>query len=180
MTHRHVHYEGAFEDLLRRRRIPYVAVDEAKRALFGEANIKSLDFIVYVDGGANLLVDVKGRQFPYQGRSGTRYWENWSTRDDIESLAAWQGIFGEGFASVLVFAYHIRRNTDYGKFAALHTFRQAVYGFLGVDLHDYRRHMRTRSPRWETVSVPTRTFRRLARPLDSFLGTGPGNEGNTP
>ena len=177
VTHRHIHYEGAFEDLLRQRRTPYVAVDEAKRALFAEADIKSLDFIVYVDSGPNLLVDVKGRQFPYEGRSGTRYWENWSTRDDLDGLDAWQQIFGEGFASVLVFAYHIHRSADQAKFATRHTFRDSVYGLVGVRVGDYRQHMRTRSPSWQTVSLPTRVFRRVAQPLDLFLGAPLENAG---
>ena len=180
MTHRHVHYEAAFEDMLRQRRVPYVAVDEAKRALLGEANIKSLDFVVYVEGGTNLLVDVKGRQFPYQGRSGRRYWENWSTRDDIESLAAWERIFGEGFASVLVFAYHIRRNTDVAKFTTVHTYHDTVYGLVGVRAAEYATHMTTRSPSWQTVSVPTAVFRRLVKPLDVYLNAPGGNTENTP
>ena len=31
MTKRHIHYEAAFEDFIRSRRVPYVAVDEARR-----------------------------------------------------------------------------------------------------------------------------------------------------
>jgi len=178
--HRHVHYEAAFEDLLRQRRIPYVAVDEAKRALFAEAHIKSLDFIVYVEDGTNLLVDVKGRRFPDQGGSGTRYWENWSTRDDLESLATWEQIFGEGFAGLLAFAYHIRRHSDEAKFVTRHTYRNASYGLMGVWAAEYRQHAVTRSSSWQTVSVPTRVFRRLARPLDVFLQGAAGHRGNTP
>ena len=41
--------------------MPYVAVDEAKRALFSTAKLKSFDFVVYSKTGPNLLVDVKGR-----------------------------------------------------------------------------------------------------------------------
>jgi hypothetical protein len=41
------HYEAAFEEFLRSRGVPYVAVDEAKRSLMSDgASIKSLDFIV--------------------------------------------------------------------------------------------------------------------------------------
>ena len=64
MTRRSVHYEAAFEDYLRRQQIPYVAVDEAKRAIFGRVSLKSFDFVVYSSSGANLLVDIKGRKFP--------------------------------------------------------------------------------------------------------------------
>ena len=39
------------------------------------------------------LVDVKGRRFP-SGDEHHQYWKNWSTRDDLRSLAAWQTHFG--------------------------------------------------------------------------------------
>ena len=55
-------YEAAFEAMLRARGIPYVPIDEAKRALFSSAKLKSFDFVVYSKTGPNLLVDVKGRQ----------------------------------------------------------------------------------------------------------------------
>jgi len=35
MAKRSNHYEAAFEEYLRQRQIPYVAVDEKKRALLG-------------------------------------------------------------------------------------------------------------------------------------------------
>ncbi|MDX2118602.1 MAG: HYExAFE family protein [Planctomycetota bacterium] len=78
MAQRRHHYEQAFEELLRTRRIPYVAVDEARKALVpdsgplrwrhdsppGEdnpASLKSFDFVLYGDG-INLLAEVKGRR----------------------------------------------------------------------------------------------------------------------
>ncbi|MGH7178905.1 MAG: HYExAFE family protein, partial [Tepidisphaeraceae bacterium] len=48
---RKVHYEAAFEAFLRQRGIPYVAVDEAKKALFADAKLKSFDFVVYSKNG---------------------------------------------------------------------------------------------------------------------------------
>ena len=36
-----------------------------------------------------------------------QYWKNWSTRDDLRSLALWKETFGEGFVSLLVFAYQL-------------------------------------------------------------------------
>src|SRR3990172_13053416 len=88
------HYEAAFEEYVRQRRIPYIAVEEAKRALFAEVRLKSLDFIVYSPQGRNLLVDVKGRRFPSGGGRSRRLWENWATGEDIESLARWEEVFG--------------------------------------------------------------------------------------
>lgn len=91
MAQRRHHYERAFEGFLRARRIPYVAVDEARKALVpvdvqrvgaaggdgggGAAGpaLKSFDFVLYGAGaggtglgsgpdGCNLLVDIKGRK----------------------------------------------------------------------------------------------------------------------
>ena len=73
MADRNVHYEAAFEAFLRDKGIPYVAVDEAKKALFANAKLKSFDFVVYSKNGPNLLVDVKGRQLRDRtGRKGFR------------------------------------------------------------------------------------------------------------
>ena len=58
MADRTVHYEAAFEAFLRDKGIPCVAVDEAKKALFSNAKLKSFDFVVYSKSGPNLLVDV--------------------------------------------------------------------------------------------------------------------------
>ena len=72
MTRRHIHYEAAFEDYLRTRRITYVAIDEAKRAAFAGATLKSFDFLVHPRLGANFIVDVKGRKVPPAGSPSGR------------------------------------------------------------------------------------------------------------
>jgi hypothetical protein len=106
MANRDNHYEAAFEQYLRDRGVPYVAVDEARRSLLGGTSIKSLDFIVSPPGGLSWLVDVKGRRFP-SGDEQKQYWKNWSTRDDLTSLAHWERLFGSQFGELLVFAYNI-------------------------------------------------------------------------
>ena len=70
MADRENHYELAFEEFLRSRRVAYVAVDEAKRAVLADGSVKSLDFIVSSSNGRSWLVDVKGRLFP-SGRGRT-------------------------------------------------------------------------------------------------------------
>lgn len=94
MAQRRHHYEQAFETYLRSKRIPYISVDEARKALLPDGarlavrhagapaagderdraspdrTLKSFDFVVYTPGG-NLLVDVKGRRIgrtPVGGR----------------------------------------------------------------------------------------------------------------
>jgi hypothetical protein len=133
MARRHVHYERAFEAYLRARRIPYIAVDEARRTLLpdsrsirflndgddpavggGRGGLKSFDFVVYGEG-MNLLVDIKGRRVPMtrSGACSSRL-ESWVTEDDVESLARWEALFNGGapaghaaggYEGVFVFIY---------------------------------------------------------------------------
>ena len=90
MVQRSVHYEAAFEDFVRSRGWPYVAVNEHRKAIFNGRRIKSFDFLVYRPESDPWLVEVKGRKFPYDYSGGVRYWENWVTQEDLDDLARWQ------------------------------------------------------------------------------------------
>jgi hypothetical protein len=165
MADRSIHYEAAFEAFLRDRGVPYVAVDEAKKALFANARLKSFDFVVYSKNGPNLLVDVKGRSCRNKtSRSG---FETWTTEQDVNDLLQWEQVFGEGFKAVFTFVYWIDAplSAEPGMFAH----RDRWYLITGIDLAEYRTHMRRRSAKWETVSLPANDFRSLARPLESWL-----------
>jgi hypothetical protein len=165
MTHPYLHYEAAFQDYLRCRGIAYIAVDETKKAVFAGAKIKSFDFLIYPSVGPNLIVDVKGRQFPYQGSSSRRYWENWITQEDLDGLAQWQHVFGDGFVAHVVFAYWLTNPDLAAPISPHHAFRGQHYAFLAVPLGDYRAHARRRSAKWGTVAVSAGQFRQMARPV---------------
>jgi hypothetical protein len=169
--HRDNHYEAAFEAYLRARRLPYVAVDESRRSLAADGSLKSLDFIVSPPGRKSWLVDVKGRRFP-SGEEQKQYWKNWSTRDDLRGLAAWQTHFGDDFCPVLVFAYLLVGRRSPLPPDQLYQFRGQHYGFVAVRLADYIPHARPLSDRWDTVAMPTAEFRRLARPVEELFGEG--------
>ncbi len=179
MANRDNHYEAAFEEYLRARRFPYVAVDEARRSLLAEGqSIKSLDFIVSSGGATTWLVDVKGRRFP-SGDQTCQYWKNWSTQDDLRSLAQWEEVFGEGFEALFVFAYNVVGDRAPLESEQMFEYRGALYGFLGIRLSDYAGHARPISPSWDTVAMPTAEFRRLARPVGEYLLPGPEEAGRT-
>ena len=169
MALRSNHYDSAFEAFLRERRAAHIVVDEQRRSLLGDGSLKSMDFIVYSNRPQNLLVDVKGRQFPSGGMANRHKWENWATDDDLNSLQRWEGVFGTGFRSLLVFAYDIVDLRWLTELAEPFAFRARTYSFYGVWGEDYRNAMRTRSPSWETVSLPSAEFRRLKRPIAEFL-----------
>src|SRR3954467_12121763 len=105
MADRSIHYEAAFEAYLRDKRIPYVAVDEVKKALFANAKLKSFDFVVYPQNKPRLLVDVKGRSL--RNRAKRSGFETWRTGGGVRALLQWERVFGAGFTAVLVFAYWI-------------------------------------------------------------------------
>ena len=173
MAKRDNHYEAAFEAWLRWLRVPYVAVDEAHRAAAPRQSapnrtIKSLDFLVSPPSSASRwLVDVKGRQFPTAGR---QYWRNWSTADELESLASWETLFDRGSSGLLVFAYNVIGDQAPLPAEELFTHRNRLYGFVGIRLDHYASFAVPLSARWGTVTMPVARFRQLARPVREFFG----------
>lgn len=166
---RNNHYEVAFEAYLRSRQMPYVAVDEKQRALFGQASLKSMDFIVYSQNSDNLLIDVKGRQRTSLRETGCR--ENWATRDDIDCLKQWQSLFGDQFRSLFVFAYcgneeELETNISWGD---SFEFKNRQYNFYGIWVDDFQEKMKVRSQSWDTVSLASDDYQKLRAPFHSFL-----------
>lgn len=159
------HYDAAFEAFLRTGRTPYVAVNEARRALWGESSLKSLDFVVYSPTLGNLLIDVKGRLDAGPGCSARR-WENWATADDLICLEQWQQIFGTSFRALLVFAYQVPTPRLPTSLPEMLRFRDRSYAFYGVWADDYRRAMKCRSPKWDTVWLPSAPYRELRFSLE--------------
>lgn len=192
MAQRRHHYEHAFERFLRDRRVPYLSVDEARKSLLperawlrtgsgqgggagGEDTLKNFDFVIYGEGG-NLLVEVKGRRMPRlrrkDGHPGAPRMESWVTRDDIDALRRWGSLFGSGFAPVFVFMYWCDDVPPDGLFVETLAHRGRWYTLRCIDLDDYTRCMRTRSPKWRTVDLSREDFARLSRPLSVPACTG--------
>jgi len=173
VAHRNIHYEAAFEDYLRSMGLPYVAVDEAKKAIFAGVSLKSFDFLVYSTTSHNLLVDVKGRKFPDSGggrrRGNTRAWENWITREDVEGLSEWEKVFGPDFRAMLVFAYWLQGPPQRAPFEDVHLFRKRHYAFMAVSLSDYVAAAKPRSAKWQTIAVPSAVFAEQASDVAELL-----------
>jgi hypothetical protein len=165
------HYEAAFEAYLQWHRLCYVAVDETRRSMLGDIPVKSLDFIVYSQDGARLLVDVKGRRYPCgPTHRQRRVWECWSTLDDVSGLEQWSRVFGDGYQGIFVFSYHVLPTVTLpADVEDLWTWRGKRYLLRAVGVEDYRRNMRVRSPMWNTVFLASASFRELARPFHEFL-----------
>jgi hypothetical protein len=165
------HYEAAFDAYLRQRGCAVVPVVEARRSYLDAEAVKSPDFIVIGPHDAKLVVDVKGRKFGSSATGKPRHvWQNWCELEDVHSLERWADRLGDGFRGVLAFVYHLGDDVRMpASTPDLFAFRGALLLVRGVGVGDYRRHMRTRSPRWRTVHLPTDDFRRIVKPMSAFL-----------
>ena len=163
------HYERAFENWLIDNRIPYDAVDEHKRAAFGHDDVKSFDFLLYPGKGRTIIAEVKGRKFKGTSMAKLAGFECWVTAEDVEGLTRWQQVFGAGHQAIFVFAYKIE-NIDVD-FDGRDTFDfdENKYLFFCVKLDDYRKFMKRRSPKWQTVTLPADKFRDCAVHISEFL-----------
>lgn len=204
MAQRRHHYERAFEGYLRDQRVPYMAVNEARRALLPKqaklelegaegqkSAIKNFDFVVYGDpaddgvadgrggmGADNLLVEVKGRRLPRMrladGRPAKARLESWVTMDDVEALGTWERLFGEGYRAVFVFVYWCDDVPPDGLFAEVFSYQSRWYTVRAVTLEEYTGCMKVRSPKWRTVHLPTADFERIWRGVCPVVGAGGG------
>ena len=129
-----------------------LAVITTGRPIIAGGSLKSLDFIVSPTDDVSLLIDVKGRKFP-TGTRHKQYWRNWSTWDDLASMARWQEKIGTGSCALLVFAYHV----------------VGTRSPLAVRVAEYIHFARPLSARWQTVAMSTRLFRQAAFSLDRII-----------
>lgn len=185
MAQRRHHYETAFEHFLRSRRLPYISVNEAKRALLpknitlkvpiGDSaepqSLKSFDFIVYTEPN-NLLLDIKGRKVPRTktGAPAPRSsFQNWVTQDDIHALQIWRSLFGTGFEAAFLFVYWCDDAPPDGLFQEIFEHHDRWYALRAVSLSNYMAQMRTRSVRWNTVHIPSAVFERISQPFSDAI-----------
>jgi hypothetical protein len=138
----------------------------------------------------NLLAEVKGRRVggarpavahspggiaeQPRRRAAARRLECWATREDVDSLLAWERLFGEGFRAAFLFVYWCEDQPPAPLFEEVFEFRGRWYAVRMVLVGDYARAMRVRSPRWGTVHLAGADFQRLSRP---FFARGPGGDG---
>ena len=192
MAQRRHHYESAFEQYLRTTKVPYVAVDEAKKALLPGAvdmyvveqepasnelgderlphvkprklALKSFDFVIYGEG-LNLLCEVKGRRISLTRKDGVGRLENWVTMDDVESLTKWERLFGAGFEAAFIFVYWCDAQPPDGLFQEIFTHKDKWYALRACRLRDYKANMRVRSPKWRTLDILPKAFQKISHPF---------------
>lgn len=88
------HYERAFENWLIDHHIPYVHSEEHHRPGPSGGSVKNFDFLLSLEAGRRIIVEVKGRTFAGTTLAGLSGLECWVTRDDVASLRMWQKALG--------------------------------------------------------------------------------------
>ncbi|MGH9909394.1 MAG: HYExAFE family protein [Nitrososphaerales archaeon] len=171
----HSEYEKVFEEIIRTCEIPYIAINEAKRAVVRGKKIKSLDFIVASKNGIYLL-DIKGKTFPYgwpKRSIGPRdYWENWVHKDDLEGMELWSKLFeSRKVQSLLVFVYKIVKKDELEKFVDYVKMQNTYYGFVAIPASVYKQHWKQRSkaPGFTAMYISRSEFPRFVKPFSNFL-----------
>ncbi len=163
------HYEKAFGNWLVDNRVNYIAVDEQKRAALGKANLKSFDYLLNLPNQPTIIAEVKGRKFKGKSLEKLASLECWVTADDIDGLVSWQDVLGTGHCAAFIFAYEIE-NIDVdldGREA--YDFGGKKYMFFCVKLDDYRKFMKRRSPKWQTVTLPANKFRKCSIQMQDIV-----------
>ena len=110
-------------------------------------------------------MDVKGRKLLPERPT----LQNWTTREDIDDLREWEEIFGTGFSAIFLFMYAWGGRPEESPLAEMFLHKDQWYGTLAVSVRDYREAMKVRSAAWGTVHLPTKEFRRLAKPFEEWL-----------
>jgi len=168
------HYEKAFEAFLRSHRVPYLAIDDRVRPVVGDVNVKCFDFIVLPLSAGPLLCEIKGKKFPSRaGSSRRRYWESWVPMGDLKGLSFWSRLFGRRFEPFVVFVYWLQSgddpNVDAPLLATRIVLQSRLYALVAVALADFIDHGKSRSARWDAVSMSTADLTRTAKPLGLLL-----------
>ncbi len=163
------HYERAFENWLIDHCIQYVRADEHERIGSAQESVKNFDFLLHVDSDRRIIAEVKGRTFKGTSLAEMRGFDCWVTLDDVESLRMWQRVLGSGHEAAFIFAYRVLNvDVDFDGRETL-LLGQDRYVFLAVRVDDYALHMKRRSPKWRTVTLPAEKFREVAISLASLL-----------
>lgn len=182
MTPKVNQYERALQNWLSDNAIQHLAVDQQKRKLFARNKIKSFDFLVYphcvdINGSVkpNLLItEVKGRLFKGATLAANSSLPNWVTKEDIRGLMQWEQVFAQPSSrqsslAVFVFAYKFAKIDVETDGHETYDFDDSKFFFYAVTLDDYRKYMKLRSQKWQTVNLPAADFRKVAVPLRDLL-----------
>lgn len=164
----HAHYELAFEEILRKNEVLYIAIDESREPLVENQPIKNFDFIVSSFNG-KYLVDIKGKSF--SSKSKLYMWDNWVKTNDLSGLRIWGNHFN-AFVPLLVISYCLENKSDKEHLKDKADFvehKGKQYAFTAITLADYYTNAKPRSKKWKAIYVHRDKFKELSKPLSNFI-----------
>jgi hypothetical protein len=95
--------------------------------------------------------------------------------DDIESMSAWERLFGEPFEATLVFLHWLDGPAPIIREPGAFRFEGRSYAPRAVRVAEYTRRMCVRSPRWGTVHLPEEVYERIWADLPDLLSAASRN-----
>jgi len=168
------HYEAAFESWLGERRIPFTPINQTRRLVVGEQELKSFDFLLWPGSAHPVLAEVKGRTFSGMSLEGLRGLDCWTTAEDIQALEQWQELFRQehaGCRGMFVFVFRLAKVDVDPDGMEIFVLDGRRYVFFAVEADAYLVRCKQRSPQWQTVTLGADDFRRIAVPLEQFIET---------
>lgn len=174
MTLRSVNiYERVFESLLCEQKVAFKSVVQTERVGSGTLSVKNFDFVLRPQTAAPVLVELKGRTFHGRSLEGFKGLDAWVTFEDVEALTYWLTLLRQqtpGTRAVLVFVYRLEQADIESDGLPIYSFGDDRFIMLFIELEDYCKGMKCRSPKWQTVMPSAAAFRRHARPIHVLFG----------
>lgn len=167
-------YEQAFESRLREQKIAFESVVQTQRVESGGESVKNFDFVLQPASDRPILVELKGRTFHGRSLAGLKGLDAWVTFEDVEALSYWLDAARQktpGASAVIVFVYRLEQIDVESDGWPLYDFGGERFLMLFIELEHYRKAMKCRSPKWQTVNVTAGDFRNYAKPIDFIFAT---------
>lgn len=167
-------YEQVFESALRERKIAFESVVQTQRVEAGGGSVKNFDFLLRPQSDAPVLVELKGRTFHGGSLAGLKGLDAWVTFEDVQALSYWLDVYSQekpAARAAFVFVFRMEQVDIETDGQVLYEYAGERYLVLSAALEDYRRVMRRRSRKWQTVTLAAEDFRRVVKSFECFLTT---------
>jgi hypothetical protein len=163
------HYEKAFGNWLIENQVEFISTADQHKPVFEQSTLKSFDFLLFPSSDKKIIAEVKGRRFKGTKLAGLSRLECWVTTEDVDGLAAWQKTLGPDYDATFIFAYKVQNvDVDFDG-RDIFDYNDDRYLFFAIRLDDYVKHMKQRSPKWQTVTLSAEKFRTCAKPVKQLF-----------
>lgn len=163
-------YEQVFESRLREQKIAFESVVQTERVETAASSVKNFDFVLWPRSQSPVLVEVKGRTFHGTNLAGLKGLDAWVTFEDVEALSHWLLALRRKTPharAIFVFVFRLEQVDVDSDGMLIYEFGGERYVMLYIELEHYRRHIKCRSPKWQTVMPAAADFRQYAKPVET-------------